>query len=345
MFLKYDEIEFKFFDPNNEDLSNNYKKELEICEIFTKLIGDKHIFDLSLVNEDVEEIYLFLIEKAYKSEKEHHKFHKGIIKNADYQLTYELTDNVKKKIKIAFNKFIYDLFDGDLTIKYRLHSDYKWRTALSWPVHNYNSMLERRRINVDITFRCPLQCPRCQRTTSYSGKKVPGEDISIENFTKIAEYYNHICFCGQISDPCHHPKFIQLLQIAWENKCSVTVHHATGYKKMDWYKKAWAAHPEALWYFAIDGLPEESHKYRINQDGKHMYEILKESVNHLLVAPIWQYIVFKYNEDHIDEAMHMASSIGAIFNKVVSSRWSGPDDEFKPSKNNSLEAIYVNNSK
>ena len=23
-----------------------------------------------------------------------------------------------------------------------------------------------------------------------------------------------------------------------------------------------------VWYFALDGLPEESHKYRINQDGQ-----------------------------------------------------------------------------
>ena len=30
-----------------------------------------------------------------------------------------------------------------------------------------------------------------------------------------------------------------------------------------------------VWYFALDGLPEESHKYRINQDGRQVWEVMK----------------------------------------------------------------------
>jgi acetolactate synthase small subunit len=47
-----------------------------------------------------------------------------------------------------------------------------------------NTLFNRRGINIDITHRCPLECKRCQRFTSFTSKglKVPGEDLSIEDF-------------------------------------------------------------------------------------------------------------------------------------------------------------------
>ena len=61
--------------------------------------------------------------------------------------------------------------------------------------------LKRNNVNLDITHRCPLACERCQRFTSFTsqGKKVPGEDISLENFQKIIDHFTHINFCGQVS--------------------------------------------------------------------------------------------------------------------------------------------------
>ena len=47
-------------------------------------------------------------------------------------------------------------------------------------------ILNRRSINLDITHRCPLECPRCQRATAFTsnGLKVPGKDLSMKNFKK-----------------------------------------------------------------------------------------------------------------------------------------------------------------
>ena len=42
------------------------------------------------------------------------------------------------------------------------------------------------KINLDITHRCTLQCRRCNRAIfAARGQKVPGEDMTIENFKKI----------------------------------------------------------------------------------------------------------------------------------------------------------------
>ena len=41
-------------------------------------------------------------------------------------------------------------------------------------------------INVDISFRCPLECLRCQRQTYYENNKaIPGGDLTLSDFEKI----------------------------------------------------------------------------------------------------------------------------------------------------------------
>ena len=46
--------------------------------------------------------------------------------------------------------------------------------------------------------------------------------------------------------------------------------------------------------------------YRINQDGEKLFNIMVESKKYLIHKPIWQYIVFSYNENHILEAKSKA---------------------------------------
>ena len=192
--------------------------------------------------------------------------------------------------------------------------------------------LRRKNINLDITHRCPLECLRCQRWSSFTrhGKKVPGEDLSTENFYKIVNHFDHINFCGQVSDPVHHPKFIEFLRILNKHEKSTNIHHATGYKKMEWYIEAFKAHPNALWWFGIDGLPKDSHKYRVNQDGQKLFDVMVEAKKHLIKTPRWQYIIFNYNENDIQEAQDLADKVGIPLLLLHSGRWFGEDDPLKP---------------
>lgn len=195
------------------------------------------------------------------------------------------------------------------------------------------TILSRKEINLDTTHRCSLECPRCQRYTSFTrqGLKVPGEDLSIKNFQKVLNHFDHINFCGQVSDPVHHPKFITFLKMIKEqgNK-TCSVHHASAAKPYDWYIEAFKANPNAKWWFGIDGLPEQSCLYRINQDGEKLYKIMIEARKILNQKPIWQYIVFSYNEESIDEAQRMAKDIDVRFMIHHSSRWLGKKDPYRP---------------
>ena len=187
-------------------------------------------------------------------------------------------------------------------------------------------------INIDISNRCPLECMRCQRQTNFSleGRKVYGRDATMDEIRKLSDYFSSFNFCGQLSDPVHHPKFIEILDYLYKKDIQVTVHNASSQKPMKWYIKAFQAHPRAKWIFAIDGLPEESNMYRINQDGEKLYRVMLEAKKHLKQTPSWQFIVFSYNEHNLEKAKKMAVDEGLMFIVLHSSRWMGEDDPLRP---------------
>jgi MoaA/NifB/PqqE/SkfB family radical SAM enzyme len=193
-------------------------------------------------------------------------------------------------------------------------------------------------LNIDITYRCPLECPRCQRQTAFTnrGKNVYGVDISLDDIKKLAKHFKCFSFCGSLSDPVHHPKFIEILKYFYENNLEANVHNASSAKPKSWYIKAFKANPRARWTFGIDGLPEESCMYRINQDGEKLFDVMVESKNHLLNPPWWQFIVFSYNEKNLEKAKKMAVDNGVNFITIQTSRWTSKDDPLLPSKKYAL---------
>jgi MoaA/NifB/PqqE/SkfB family radical SAM enzyme len=191
-----------------------------------------------------------------------------------------------------------------------------------------STILNRKSINLDITHRCTLECPKCLR------RSVPTKnlgDLSLDSFKKIISHFDQIEFCGQISDPIFHPQFIEFLELTKDKR--VFVHTAASHKPMDWYRDAFLANKNATWEFGIDGLPQDSHKYRINQNGEYLFNVMKTGVE--LGNDIrWQYIIFKYNENDIPEAIDLAQRHKIPIHINKSSRWSGPNDPYKPSEYN-----------
>ena len=114
------------------------------------------------------------------------------------------------------------------------------------------------------------------------------------------------------------------------NNITCEVHNAATGKKLSWYEKAFKANPKAKWIFGLDGLPTESHKYRINQKGEQLFEAMKLCSSMNLNA-VWRMIVFRFNEDHIEQCKLMAEDINVKFELVKSSRFF-KNDPLKPTK-------------
>ena len=202
--------------------------------------------------------------------------------------------------------------------------------------------LVRKNINLDISPRCTLMCPRCRRQEYIdAGIPIPGHDLSITDFKKILKHFRRILFCGQVSDPIIHPKFHEFLELSVlpiYSPSHITVATAASHRSILWYKKAFELNPEAVWRFGIDGLPEESCLYRINQDGEKLFEVMKMGVS-MGIKVEWQYIVFNYNENHVEQAKKMALDNNILFLIMYSSRWSGEDDPYQPTNSEN----YISN--
>lgn len=186
-------------------------------------------------------------------------------------------------------------------------------------------------INLCITNKCTLECPKCLRQTyKKMGLKVPGHHMSLDEYEKIISYFNFIVFCGNISDPVLNPNLIEFLKLNYQKDIPCEVHNAATGKKLSWYKQAFSANLNARWVFGLDGYPEDSNQYRINQDGEALYEAMK-LCSSMGLNTTWRYIAFKYNEDDIEDCKKIASHYNINFELVKSSRFLD-DDPYKPTK-------------
>lgn len=89
--------QFSYVDKQGNMSDITKKCPIELCKIMNKVLGD-NMFDESLVNKDVEDIYHYLIEKTYQM--------------PDWvDMSVMLNDKPKDKLKIAFNKFFFDMIN------------------------------------------------------------------------------------------------------------------------------------------------------------------------------------------------------------------------------------------
>ena len=95
-----------------------------------------------------------------------------------------------------------------------------------------NYFMNRRSLNIDLSHRCSLECPRCQRQRQWrdQGKKVPGRDLTLSEIDKLSNFFNDFVFCGQLSDPIHHPQFDKILEMLAKKRVNCRVHNASSFK-------------------------------------------------------------------------------------------------------------------
>ena len=184
-------------------------------------------------------------------------------------------------------------------------------------------------INLDITNKCTLQCMTCPRQADWYNKKLY-KDISTDDLVKISKTFSYIEFCGYQSDPIFHPDFIHFVFLLQMHK--LDIHTSASHKKKEFYEEAFSVSGKnTTWIFGLDGLPKDSHIHRVNQDGEHIFEMMKLG-SKMNVNIVWQYIVFNYNENDIDTAKNMAIDNDIKFKLSLSSRWFGGLEKLKPSE-------------
>ena len=194
--------------------------------------------------------------------------------------------------------------------------------ALTESQINHFENLQKRFLNIENSPRCTLSCPICKRATYFqlnNTDTVPGRDFTLEDLEKCLKYFKKITFCGQLSDPIFNKDLIEMLGVCHRNNIETRVNTAATGRKKDWYRKAFLANPNAIWTFGIDGPAFLSNRYRKNQDGEHLFNmmLLAKEMN---IWTVWQYIIFPYNEEYVNECKQFAIKHGIYMNLIYSQR-------------------------
>lgn len=189
-----------------------------------------------------------------------------------------------------------------------------------------NNGFKNKKIDIDITNKCTLQCRMCARRMYDNPSDIPGGDLSIESFQKVLDYFDQIYFCGSFGDPIFNPNIKTFLWMCDEQNKEVHVHTAASHKPMHWYEEAFESNPNAIWHFGIDGLPYQSFVYRENQDGEYLFDVMLKAKSKG-VKVIWQYLVFGYNQDKVEDARKLAEQHNIEIEIHHTSRY---DDFLKP---------------
>ena len=195
----------------------------------------------------------------------------------------------------------------------------------------YNSS---RTLNLDTGAKCTLECPACMR---QKGHDLSGDWVTLDQIKKLIKFFDKIVFCGQISDPMVHPNLPPILRYLYENYIAVEVHTAASQKKEEYWRECFEAHPKARWVFGLDGLPHKSHLYRINQDGEKLFEMMLIAKYEYNVRVTWNHIIFKYNEDDLDEVKALAKRHLIELGIKKSGRFHTESDIYLPSKGNYID--------
>ena len=211
-------------------------------------------------------------------------------------------------------------------------------------------------VTCDIAKTCTLDCFACRRQKNKYEKIPPGgwngQNMPLGDLEKLCDVFEDIGFCGQVSDPIFHPEFHELLRIIERNNRTVAIHTAaTSPKlKMEFYEKAFEVSPNSVWFFGIDGLPHKSPMYRINQDGEFLFDVMSRAPN-----AVWQWIVFGYNQNDIEEGKELADKHGIKLQLNYSNRWYGwhadmdyepaHHDWMKPDKEMTVPKAYISKYK
>lgn len=178
---------------------------------------------------------------------------------------------------------------------------------------------ELKQIHLEITNNCQASCPMCSRNI-HGGMDNPLLQLNswtFDDFKQImtAEVLNQIegyYFCGNFGDPLLNSDLIKMCAYSKVTapNTRIAIHTNGSLRNPEW----WATLAQALPYnhrvvFAIDGLEDTNHLYRI---GTNFWKILENAQAFINAGgkAEWAFIRFKHNEHQVARAKQLAEIYG-----------------------------------
>lgn len=328
----------------------------------TQMIKNRNVYPKCLAKDHPKGVYL--THDGYARPCCFFHRHNKIEKELPWMLDNDTNINYTKSLTAVFDKKEYRQFFDDL-----LHNNNvpekcyeicgskessNYDTRKEKYLNNENDIYNEKRdveyhseyvvpsnMQLDVTHRCSLLCPRCARVeTIIDGepayKTMTKKDVSLELIKTMIEehHFNYFDFTGSFGDCIYHPEFSQIVELLKSKEIEIKFHTNGSRKSKEWWKQLYEVmNPEYdRIVFGVDGLKDTAHIYRVNIDFDSVVEAMKLGVECGFNKNQWMFIVFKHNEHQIEQAREFAKQIGIDFLLMKSHRWNGPNDPLMPSK-------------
>ena len=178
---------------------------------------------------------------------------------------------------------------------------------------------ELKTLHIELTSRCQASCPMCARNY-HSGQEntnLPLDEISVDDFksivnTEVLSQIEYIYFCGNYGDPIISNNLLEIVSYCKSQKENIKlgIHTNGSARTPDWWGKLAIALPsEHSVHFALDGLADTHHLYRVGTSFDKILENTKAFISAGGRAE-WVFLSFKHNEHQIEEARQMAKDLG-----------------------------------
>jgi MoaA/NifB/PqqE/SkfB family radical SAM enzyme len=174
-------------------------------------------------------------------------------------------------------------------------------------------------VQLEITSRCQASCPMCPRNI-HGGLENPTlgiNDWSLEDFTKIfsndiLSQVELISFCGNFGDAMLNNDLIAMCKYVTNTAPNVRIQiHTNGSARTAkwWTELAQSLPKKHSVVFALDGLADTQHLYRVGTDFNKIIDNAKTFMAAGGIAE-WAYIRFKHNSHQVEQARELSKQLG-----------------------------------
>lgn len=173
-------------------------------------------------------------------------------------------------------------------------------------------------MHIEPTTRCTLLCPGCSRTwfSEKFKRSFPKHDLNLDDFQRFLDCdsgraVTSFLLCGNHGDPIYYPKLLDLISKLRPASVKISTNGSYASEKF-WLDLRDVVAPGDTVYFSIDGTEETNHLYRRNAD----WNTIMKGLQIMVKSPakiVWKSLIFKFNQDQIQEIKETAESHGAVF--------------------------------
>ena len=185
--------------------------------------------------------------------------------------------------------------------------------------------------HLELSSKCALKCPRCPRTERPGQYKVTEMNLDFVKKILPAEKLSlvqKILLSGGQGDAIYCNDFLKIIKYFKETNPNLQLCITTNgsYKKQNWWKEAAKIlQRNDIVIFSVDGWDQQSNEqYRV---GSHFPSIIKGLKTlrefNQQVYIIWSTIIFKFNQNRLNDIQNLAESMGADAFNLVQSRLFG----------------------